>query len=87
MRWRKRSKKRRANDAIAHNGTQVYDEKIYRCLSDISVVEPFLADDGTADGINGDHFLLCPPFIIKAAELDELFGILDEALSEFESSN
>ena len=41
---------------------------------------------GTADGINGDHFLLCPPFTIKEAELDELFGILDEALTEFELS-
>jgi adenosylmethionine-8-amino-7-oxononanoate aminotransferase len=41
---------------------------------------------GTADGINGDHFLLCPPFTIRETELDELFGILDEALTEFEGT-
>jgi adenosylmethionine-8-amino-7-oxononanoate aminotransferase len=41
---------------------------------------------GTADGINGDHFLLCPPFTIREAELDELFGILDDALTEFEDT-
>ena len=41
---------------------------------------------GTADGINGDHFLLCPPFTIRESELDKLFGILDESLTEFEST-
>jgi adenosylmethionine-8-amino-7-oxononanoate aminotransferase len=40
---------------------------------------------GTADGVNGDHFLLCPPFTITEAELDELFGRLDEAFTEFEA--
>ena len=40
---------------------------------------------GTADGLNGDHFLLCPPFTITEAELDEVFKILEEALVEFES--
>ncbi len=40
-----------ANDAIAHNGTQVYDEKIYRCMSDISAVKSFLADDFAIDGV------------------------------------
>ncbi|MEP7200429.1 MAG: aspartate aminotransferase family protein [Chloroflexota bacterium] len=39
---------------------------------------------GTSDGINGDHFLLCPPFTINESELDELFTMLDEALTEFE---
>ncbi len=41
---------------------------------------------GTADGINGDHFLLCPPFTIGESELDEVFNILDEALAEFEEA-
>jgi adenosylmethionine-8-amino-7-oxononanoate aminotransferase len=41
---------------------------------------------GTADGMNGDHFLLCPPFTITGAELDELFGRLAEALAEFTGS-
>src|SRR3954452_18596933 len=31
-----------ANDAIAQGGTQVADEKIFRCLSDISRVAPFV---------------------------------------------
>ncbi|MBI1800650.1 MAG: aspartate aminotransferase family protein [Chloroflexi bacterium] len=41
---------------------------------------------GTADGINGDHFLLCPPFTITDAELDELFALLDDGLTEFEQA-
>ena len=48
-----------ANEAIAHNGTQVYDEKIYRCMSDISAVRPFVAEDGGNDGIgNRTSYLL-----------------------------
>jgi prepilin-type N-terminal cleavage/methylation domain-containing protein/prepilin-type processing-associated H-X9-DG protein len=41
-----------ANDAIAQGGTQVADAKIFRCMSDISVVEPYI-DPATkaADGI------------------------------------
>lgn len=43
-----------ANDAIANanGGTQVYDEKIYRCMSDNSRTEPYLGDDGKPDGIS-----------------------------------
>ena len=51
------------------------------CLKRGLVIYP---GGGTADGVNGDHFLICPPFTIQEAELDELFGILDEALAEFE---
>ena len=40
-----------ADEAIAHGGTQVYDEKIFRCTSDVSRVEPFVRPDGTIDGI------------------------------------
>ena len=41
-----------ANEAIANGGTQVADEKIFRCMSDISIVEPVhRPDDGTIDGI------------------------------------
>jgi prepilin-type N-terminal cleavage/methylation domain-containing protein/prepilin-type processing-associated H-X9-DG protein len=41
-----------ANESIAQGGTQVADEKIFRCLSDISTVRPFIQDDGTVDGIS-----------------------------------
>jgi prepilin-type N-terminal cleavage/methylation domain-containing protein/prepilin-type processing-associated H-X9-DG protein len=40
-----------ANESIARAGTQVADEKIFRCMSDISVPRPFRRDDGTIDGI------------------------------------
>jgi prepilin-type N-terminal cleavage/methylation domain-containing protein/prepilin-type processing-associated H-X9-DG protein len=40
-----------ANEAIAKGGTQVADEKIFRCMSDVSQVSPFKNDDGTIDGI------------------------------------
>lgn len=41
-----------ANEAIARGGTQVADEKIFRCLSDTSVVRPFVdPTTGLADGL------------------------------------
>ncbi|WP_419906139.1 aspartate aminotransferase family protein [Hoeflea sp.] len=36
---------------------------------------------GTIDGVNGDHVLLAPPFIIEDGQIDELVGKLDKALS------
>jgi prepilin-type N-terminal cleavage/methylation domain-containing protein/prepilin-type processing-associated H-X9-DG protein len=41
-----------ANEAIAQGGTQVADAKIYRCMSDISRVLPFVQPDGTVDGVS-----------------------------------
>jgi prepilin-type N-terminal cleavage/methylation domain-containing protein/prepilin-type processing-associated H-X9-DG protein len=41
-----------ANEAIARGGTQVHDEKIFRCLSDVSRVRPSVMDDGTVNGID-----------------------------------
>src|SRR6516165_4418445 len=41
-----------ANEAIAKGGTQVADEKIFRCMSDVSVPKPFKLDNGTVDGIS-----------------------------------
>jgi adenosylmethionine-8-amino-7-oxononanoate aminotransferase len=35
---------------------------------------------GTADGVSGDHFLICPPLTIEEAQLDLLFDLLDESL-------
>lgn len=36
---------------------------------------------GTADGVNGDHVLLAPPFIIDSGHIDEITGKLGRALS------
>ncbi len=40
-----------ANEAIAKGGVQVADEKIFRCMSDVSTIQPYLKSDGTIDGI------------------------------------
>jgi prepilin-type N-terminal cleavage/methylation domain-containing protein/prepilin-type processing-associated H-X9-DG protein len=40
-----------ANDAIARGGVQVHDEAIYRCMSDVSRVAPFVQPDGMVDGV------------------------------------
>jgi prepilin-type N-terminal cleavage/methylation domain-containing protein/prepilin-type processing-associated H-X9-DG protein len=40
-----------ANEAIAKGGTQVADERIYRCMSDTSRVQPYV-DDQTIDGVS-----------------------------------
>jgi len=37
---------------------------------------------GGADGVNGDHILLAPPFIITEAQIDDLVAILDAAIGE-----
>ena len=36
---------------------------------------------GTADGVNGDHVLLAPPFTIDAGHVDEIVGKLGAALA------
>jgi adenosylmethionine-8-amino-7-oxononanoate aminotransferase len=36
---------------------------------------------GGADGVRGDHILLAPPFIITEEQIDQLVGILDEAIA------
>jgi prepilin-type N-terminal cleavage/methylation domain-containing protein/prepilin-type processing-associated H-X9-DG protein len=41
-----------ANEAIAQGGTQVADEKIFRCASDLSVPRSYKAQDGSIDGIS-----------------------------------
>ncbi|MBS0560986.1 MAG: aspartate aminotransferase family protein [Proteobacteria bacterium] len=37
---------------------------------------------GTADGVNGDHVLLAPPYIVTEAEIAALVEMLDSALGE-----
>lgn len=36
---------------------------------------------GGADGINGDHILLCPPFVIEERQIHDLVRILGEAVA------
>ena len=35
---------------------------------------------GTIDGRSGDHVLLAPPFIVSAAQVEEIVGRLGEAV-------
>ena len=35
---------------------------------------------GTVDGVNGDHILLAPPFIVEAAQVDTIVERLGAAL-------
>jgi adenosylmethionine-8-amino-7-oxononanoate aminotransferase len=41
---------------------------------------------GTVDGVNGDHILMAPPFIVEAAQVDaivdRLGASLDAALAD-----
>lgn len=40
-----------AQEQIAKGGTQIYEEKIYRCMSDLSVPKPYI-QDGVTNGIS-----------------------------------
>ncbi|MBL4807063.1 MAG: aspartate aminotransferase family protein [Rhodobacteraceae bacterium] len=37
---------------------------------------------GTIDGVNGDHLLLAPPFILDSSHIDEIIGKLTTAFNE-----
>jgi adenosylmethionine-8-amino-7-oxononanoate aminotransferase len=37
---------------------------------------------GTADGSDGDHVLLAPPFIVTAAEIDAIVDLTDQAIGD-----
>ncbi|NQU59100.1 MAG: aspartate aminotransferase family protein [Rhodospirillales bacterium] len=39
----------------------------------------------TRDGIEGDHFLVCPPMISTEDHIDEIYQILDQSLAQFEN--
>lgn len=41
----------------------------------------------TRGGSEGDHFLICPPLIITAAQIDELMAILTDALDAFAAAH
>jgi len=37
---------------------------------------------GTIDGMQGDHILLAPPFIISEAQIDELVAKLSQSINK-----
>ena len=37
---------------------------------------------GCADGVRGDHILICPPFTLKVTEADQIVEILGEVFKE-----
>jgi adenosylmethionine-8-amino-7-oxononanoate aminotransferase len=39
---------------------------------------------GTIDGMQGDHVLLAPPFIVDETQLDELVDKLSDAIATLE---
>lgn len=41
---------------------------------------------GTADGINGDHILLTPPYIITREQIDEVIEAIDKAVQAVENT-
>jgi adenosylmethionine-8-amino-7-oxononanoate aminotransferase len=41
---------------------------------------------GTADGIDGDHILLTPPYIITREQIDEVIEAIDKSIKMVETS-
>ena len=37
----------------------------------------------TRGGTHGDHFMVCPPLITTPAQIDEIMGLLTDALDAF----
>lgn len=37
----------------------------------------------TRGGVEGDHFMVCPPLIVNAEQVDEILGLLGASLDEF----
>ncbi|MGY6409412.1 MAG: aminotransferase family protein [Alkalilacustris sp.] len=37
----------------------------------------------TRDGLEGDHIMVCPPLIVTEAQIDEIAGLLDGALTRY----
>jgi len=58
-------------------GKRLFEEAFARGL----VVFP---GSGTVDGVEGDHLLMAPPFIITESQVDDLVAILDEAIGAVE---
>jgi adenosylmethionine-8-amino-7-oxononanoate aminotransferase len=60
-------------------GKRVFEEAFARGL----IVYP---GRGSVEGVAGDHLLLAPPFIINASQVDDLVGILDQAITAVEKA-
>jgi len=37
----------------------------------------------TRGGLSGDHFLVCPPMIVTASQVEEIAALLDRSLAQF----
>ena len=37
----------------------------------------------TRGGLEGDHFMICPPLIVTSEQLDELMSLLTDSLTAF----
>lgn len=59
-------------------GKRLFEEAFARGL----VIFP---GSGTIDGVEGDHILMAPPFIITESQVDDLLAILDEAITAVEA--
>ena len=59
-------------------GKRLFEEAFARGL----VIFP---GSGTIDGVEGDHILMAPPFIITESQVDDLLAILDEAITAVEN--
>ncbi len=40
----------------------------------------FYPGSGSVDGVRGDHVLIAPPFVITEGEMDEVVGVLRQAV-------
>jgi adenosylmethionine-8-amino-7-oxononanoate aminotransferase len=60
-------------------GKRVFEEAFARGL----IVYP---GRGSVEGVAGDHLLLAPPFIIKASQVDDLVGMLEQAITAAEKA-
>ena len=58
------------------------DRLLALCLERGLIIYP---GGGMVDGVRGDQFLLCPPFIITRAQIDDLVAMLDNALAALET--
>jgi adenosylmethionine-8-amino-7-oxononanoate aminotransferase len=58
-------------------GKRLFEEAFARGL----VIFP---GSGTVDGVEGDHILMAPPFIITESQVDDLLAILGEAIGAVE---
>ena len=61
---------------------RVADRLFRLCLERGAIIYP---GGGMMDGVRGDQFLLCPPFIVTREQIDALVDALDDALTVLEA--